>query len=215
MTITINRSPIPHHIQTQSVNNKDIEKPGKAIKPVSNIPPKGNNKLPLKSADLEQQKLMREKIAREKEEKRLKVMALQYEIKIREMKLKNSGVKQSSANKKPAIVESKGLTPKVKKEPEMSKSILRLEKIELGSDPIDLTSDVDSVTKRRKTLMELNPSCKPDLKLKADLTRSTSTEDVENKFEISLPEGKDFLRIFKLQVRFFSILNAHVFLRGV
>ncbi|XP_045195741.2 zinc finger C3H1 domain-containing protein-like [Mercenaria mercenaria] len=142
-----------------------------------------------------EQRKNREMIRKAKEEKRLKIMALRYEIKLREMKLKHAEIdKQKIETKENTEVDSG------KKDLGMNKSVLRLEKIELGSDPIDLTKESEeNAPKRRRSLLELNPSTKPDLQVKAELIRSTSAESAHNQFEITIPEGKNLLRILKLQ----------------
>lgn len=155
-----------------------------------------------RQAVLEEQRKIRERVLKAKEKKRLKMLALQFEIKLREMKLKHAGIDtKKNEDIKTKHITSESCTTAVK-EPKMSKSVLRLEKIELGSDPIDLTSESDNTaSKRRRSLLEVNPSKKPNLQLKADLLRTTSTESSDNRFEIEIPDGKALLRILKLQVR--------------
>ncbi|XP_060575888.1 zinc finger C3H1 domain-containing protein-like [Ruditapes philippinarum] len=84
-----------------------------------------------KKIELEQQRKKREQILKAKEEKRLKIMKLRNEIKLGEMKLKHAEIDKQKAER--LKNEQKDLA--------MSKSVLKMEKIELGSDPIDLTDE--------------------------------------------------------------------------
>lgn len=151
-----------------------------------------------KKLELEQQRKKREQILRAKEEKRLKIMKLRYEIKLGEMKLKHAEIDKQKTESRSLDTEKK---QNEHKDLGMSKSILKMEKIELGSDPIDLTDESrENQTKRRRSLLALNPSTKPDLKVKVELIRNKSNEGTDSHFEISIPEGKNLLRILKLQV---------------
>lgn len=156
-----------------------------------------------RQAILEEQQKNREIVSKAKEKKRLKMLALQYEIKIREMKLKHAEVKRHEAENQDKSADNTDRSPTLQKESGMSKSVLLLEKIELGLNPIDLTNEAEGNSpKKRRSLLEVNPSRKPDLKLKADLLRSTSCEDVDKRFEVNIPEGTNLLRFLKLQVCF-------------
>ena len=141
-------------------------------------------------------KLSSEQIAKEKE--RLLQLEKVYANKIRQLKQTST----IATNVLP--VENKenkdDLAPVVKKE------IPRLEKIALSMNTIDLTDDNeidDRPCKRRRSLMELNPSTKPNIEVKATrLSRGSQSSVVEeNKIEIDFPEGKSFLRLLRQQVK--------------
>lgn len=185
---------------TVTIKNSPVAKTS-ALRPKSGTPQSSDDELKTGKPSFKVSKPPRPKLSFEeklKEKARLQKLALQYEIKIREMKLKHS---QKQVSLKKRLTPKKKLPPKSPEEDAPSKSILRLEKIELGSDPIDLTSDDDkSQNKRRKSLMEINPSTKPDVELKPCLARMARTQGKENHFEISLPDGKAVTKISKMQV---------------
>ena len=138
-------------------------------------------------------KLSREEIAKEKE--RLLQLEKVYANKIKQLKQTpgNSMIVSPVAEKEnmPEIV------PPVKKE------IPRLEKIAIST--IDLTDEHEideKPCKRRKSLMELNPSTKPNIEVKTvRLSRSsTSSASGEEKIKVDFPEGKSLLKLHRLQV---------------
>ena len=189
MTVTIRNS--PSGTRTTSLISK------------SSTPQSSDDELITGKSAFKVSKPVKPKLSHEeklKEKIRLQKLALQYEIKIREMKLKHSNIQKKGLIKK-ALTPMKKLTPKSPDENGPSKSVLCLEKIELGSDPIDLTSDADEKVTRRKSLMEINPSTKPDLEMKPHLARAAQTSGKENQFEINMPEGKAVAKILKMQVQ--------------
>ena len=146
-------------------------------------------------ADLPSKKLTTEEIVKEKE--RLLQLEKVYANKIRQ--LKQGSVVTPSV---PILenTENKDDVAVVKKE------IPRLDKIALNIDTIDLTdeNEVDErPCKRRRSLMELNPSTKPNVEVKATrLSRSSQSSIVEdNQIEVDFPEGKSLLRLHRQQVR--------------
>lgn len=135
-----------------------------------------------------------------KEKIRLQKLALEYEIKIQKMKLKHSNIQRQTLLKK-ALTPKKKLSPKSPEDTAPSKSVLCLEKIELGSDPIDLTNDTNvGGETRRKSLLEMNPSTKPDLELKFGHPTGAKVLGKEKNFEVNMPEGKNLLKVIKMQV---------------
>ena len=150
-------------------------------------------KSPNKSSSATSKKLSREEIAKEKE--RLLQLEKVYANKIKQLKQTpgDSAVVSPVDDKenKPEIV------PPVKKE------IPRLEKIAFST--IDLTDEHEldeKPCKRRKSLMELNPSTKPNIEVKAvRLSRSSiSSSSGEDKIKVEFPEGKSLIKLHRLQV---------------
>ncbi|KAL4233593.1 Zinc finger C3H1 domain-containing protein [Mactra antiquata] len=144
--------------------------------------------------DVEKEKVT-EKIKKEKLKIHLKKLALEYEIKLQEMKQKRAELERKSVTKQVNDV----IVPP--KPPDMNQNVLRLEKIELGSDPIDLTDEKgdNNTTKRCISLIEQNPSCKPDLKIKQECCTRRSSNDTDKKFAITMPDLKAQMNILKLQ----------------
>ncbi|XP_052237963.1 zinc finger C3H1 domain-containing protein-like isoform X2 [Dreissena polymorpha] len=134
-----------------------------------------------------------------KEKLRLQKLALEYETKLKEMKLKQLQAQKRGMLKK-VLTPKKSISESTANNEAPSKSVLMLEKIELGSDAIDLTSDEAEVpSTRRKSLLDLNPSTKPNLNLKQGVLRTNIAEENVNKFEITIPEGKAVLKVLKMQ----------------
>ena len=160
-------------------------------------------KSPNKSASATSKKLSREEIAKEKE--RLLQLEKVYANKIKQLKQTpgDSAVVSPVDDKenKPEIV------PHVKKE------IPRLEKIAFST--IDLTDEHEldeKPCKRRKSLMELNPSTKPNIEVKAvRLSRSSiSSTSGEDKIKVDFPEGKSLIKLHRLQV---LTLNSNMLIK--
>ena len=132
-----------------------------------------------------------------KEKQRLLQLEEVYANKIRQLK-------QTSVNSvSDTAVENKEnkinvVVPVVKKE------IPRLEKIALST--IDLTEENeidDRPCKRRRSLMEINPSTKPNVEMKnMRLSRSSqsSVSGDDDKIKVDFPEGKLLIKLHKLQV---------------
>ena len=147
-------------------------------------------------ADLPSKKLTTEEIVKEKE--RLLQLEKVYANKIRQLKqgsvvTPSVPILENNQNKDDIVAVVK-------------KEIPRLEKIALNIDTIDLTdeNEVDErPCKRRRSLMELNPSTKPNVEVKAArLSRSSQSSIVEdNQIEVDFPEGKSLLRLHRQQVR--------------
>ena len=155
-------------------------------------------KSPNKSSHTVSKKLSREEIAKEKE--RLLQLEKVYANKIKQLKqTPGSDTIVSTVAEKENVPE---VIPPVKKE------IPRLEKIAIST--IDLTDERDEKPfKRRKSLMELNPSTKPNIEVKAvRLSRSsTSSTSGEDKVKVDFPEGKSLLKLHRLQVLNFGFIS--------
>ena len=150
--------------------------------------------------------LSKEDIAIEKA--RLQKLALEYENRIKELRKQKSGSEKNKAVQSNATQSDKtSLSNSVVSE--MNKQVLKQEKIELGTDSIDLTADLEK-PKRRRSLMEINPSTRPDLQLKVGYNRSSSQEEKNIKVNVGALVGKDLLNVIRMQVSdFFSPRRFH------